>query len=682
MSKQEISDNYEALSFLALDTDSSDISEQYVNFKLVPDLASISSYYKILIKNNLYLAYYFNSVLLTSSIVIGQCIIASMAAYGFSKFRFRFRDSLFFAYIIAMIMPFQVTLVPNYIILNRLGLIGSRASIILPGIFSAFGVFLLRQVMISIPDAYIESSVVEGANHIQIFLYIIAPMARSGIAALCILVFIDNWNMVEQPLIFLNQSKFYPLSVILSEINKNEIDAAFAASVIYFAPALLMFLFCEPFLIKGIQLSGIGIEGRHICMMAERMDKKDIHILKISALFFFVMVLLFFFSNTINNLTIPKVAVVSPKTGALLFKIEEEGIIHEKNEIALYSQYQRWIEEINVSAGDRVTKGQVLMTFDKTQIRNELYMEEIRLKKINVSLTQLNNKKQQLIDKYENIEFKNALADTEQKKEIYEEKLKLSDLGIESKSSIMNARNEYFAAQTRLEAIKLEHLTLLDDLDAQINSLLLDLDLQRSIIARLEDELSNKSSVLSPVDGIIKQVNYIQGEQTSTSRPLFSIGVLGELICELSLQEGKESLISENDEVEIIANEKIIHSKVDKIIFDNVNKNLKVQIKLSEADKALYGKKCLVRFEKKSQLYDVIIDKKALGKDSIGNFVYVIKEKRTILKNEYYVKKVYVDIYGSDNQYAAVKSGLNGSDYVVVDSSKPVYDGSRVLNDG
>lgn len=229
----------------------------YRGIRLIPDIATINQYYKVLIQKPQYHFLFWNSIRVVVPVVAGQIAIASMAAYAFAKIPFKGRNSLFFGYIVVMMMPFQVTLVPNYIISGFLGLTDNLLSIILPGVFSAFGVFLLRQYMIAIPDAYCESARVDGANPFQIFLKIVLPMSKAGIASLAILIFIDNWNMVEQPLIFLKSHTKTMLSVFLSTINSNERGIAFAASSIYMAPMLLVFLYGENYLVDGIRLSGL-----------------------------------------------------------------------------------------------------------------------------------------------------------------------------------------------------------------------------------------------------------------------------------------------------------------------------------------------------------------------------------------------------------------------------------------
>ncbi|WP_036605070.1 carbohydrate ABC transporter permease [Paenibacillus assamensis] len=229
----------------------------YVNLKWIPDWVSLDQYKALLFDRMQFLIMFWNSLLLVVPIVVGQVVVATMASFGLSQFQFRGRETLFFLYIITMLMPFQVTLVPNYLAMDWLGLLDSRAAIILPSIFSAFGVFLLRQFMIGIPRSYVEAAKIDGAGYLTIFVHIIIPMSRPGISALVILTFVDYWNMVEQPLIFLHDAFKQPLSIYLSRVNEGELGLAFAAAVLYMLPMVFVFLYAENDLIEGIQLSGV-----------------------------------------------------------------------------------------------------------------------------------------------------------------------------------------------------------------------------------------------------------------------------------------------------------------------------------------------------------------------------------------------------------------------------------------
>lgn len=229
----------------------------FANLKLIPDKVSFAQYGKVFIDNPKYLTMFWNSVFMVVSIIVGQTIVAALAAYAFSKLKFRGRDSMFLVYVMTMLMPFQVTLVPNYIMVDKLGMLNSTGAIIVPGIFAAFGVFMLRQFMLDIPYAYIEAAKIDGAGHLRIFITMIVPMIKPGLAALVILLFVDYWNMVEQPLIFLDDPFKQPLSVFLSRINDTDRGIAFAASMLYMAPMVMLFLYAESYFIEGIQLSGV-----------------------------------------------------------------------------------------------------------------------------------------------------------------------------------------------------------------------------------------------------------------------------------------------------------------------------------------------------------------------------------------------------------------------------------------
>lgn len=257
MSEGEIAENYKPLTNVSDQRESPDRERSFVNLKLIPDEVVVKQYYVVLLQKTKFLFMFWNSMALVLPIVFGQIIVSSMAAYAFAKINFRWREQLFFIYIITMLMPFQVTLVPNYIVADKLGILDNYLSIIFPGIFGTFGVFLLRQFMVYIPDGYAEAARVDGAGHFRIFLKIIMPLSKSGLAALAILVFMDNWNMVEQPIVFLHDRATHPLSVFLTSINHDETGIAFAASVLYMMPMLLIFLYGENYLIEGIQLSGI-----------------------------------------------------------------------------------------------------------------------------------------------------------------------------------------------------------------------------------------------------------------------------------------------------------------------------------------------------------------------------------------------------------------------------------------
>ena len=254
MTQTEITANYGSV-FSVASSGQTYISDT-VNLKFIPDKVSLSQYITTFIKSPEYLLKFWNSVILVVPIVILQVGVAAVASYGFSRWRGKVRDSIFFFYVILMLMPYQVTLVPNYLVSDWLGLLNTRWAIIFPGAFAPFSVFLLTKFMRRIPVAQIEAAKLDGSSEWQIFTRIYLPQCRSALYSIAILVFIDYWNMVEQPLILLNDAELQPLSVYLSTINSGEIGLAFAVATIYMIPSLLLFLHGEEYLVEGIAQSG------------------------------------------------------------------------------------------------------------------------------------------------------------------------------------------------------------------------------------------------------------------------------------------------------------------------------------------------------------------------------------------------------------------------------------------
>lgn len=220
---------------------------------IIPEEFSLMGYINVFLLTPSYLMKFWNSVFVSLAIMAGQVFVSCLGGYGFAKFKFPAKNLIFYFAVILMMMPLQVTLVPNYIVLDRLGLIGSYAALILPGIFSTFGVFLLAQIFSSIPDSIIEAAKIDGANHMKILLKIVIPHNKAGIAALVILNFIDNWNMVEQPLVFLKDSNKHPLSIFLANINHAQPGVAFVCGILAIIPVFFLFLHLKDSLVCGIE---------------------------------------------------------------------------------------------------------------------------------------------------------------------------------------------------------------------------------------------------------------------------------------------------------------------------------------------------------------------------------------------------------------------------------------------
>jgi len=255
MTQSEISTNY-GMIFESTRAGVSSYVSDSVNLKFIPDKVSADQYATVLFRSPEYLLKFWNSVILVIPIVFLQVGIASFAAYSFTRYQGKFKNFLFFFYIVLMLMPYQVTIVPNYLVADWTGLLGSRWAVIFPGAFAPFSVFLLTKFMRRIPSVLIEAAKLDGANEWQIFTRVCIPQCRSALYSIAILVFIDYWNMVELPIILLDNSESQPLSVYLSVINAGEAGIAFAVAVVYMVPPLLLFLHGEEALVEGITHSG------------------------------------------------------------------------------------------------------------------------------------------------------------------------------------------------------------------------------------------------------------------------------------------------------------------------------------------------------------------------------------------------------------------------------------------
>ena len=256
MTQSEISANYGKVFSNVSGSDGKTYIAETVNLKFIPDKVSLSQYINVLIRSPDYLLKFWNSAILVVPIVLLQLAVASVTAFGFTRWRGKVRAFLFFFYVILMLMPTQVTLVPNYLVSGWLGILNTRWAIIFPGMFAPFSVFLLTKSMRRIPGSLLEAAKLDGSREWQVFKDICLPQCRSALYSVAILVFIDYWNMVEQPIVLLPDAAQQPLSVYLSTINANEVGLAFAIATIYMVPCLLLFLHGEDYLVEGIAHQG------------------------------------------------------------------------------------------------------------------------------------------------------------------------------------------------------------------------------------------------------------------------------------------------------------------------------------------------------------------------------------------------------------------------------------------
>ena len=220
---------------------------------LIPKGFTIIGYYRLFIESTWYLKGFWNSIFYALVITAFNLVIAIPAAYAFQESMFRGKKLLYFLYIVLMLMPLQVTILPNYIGLRDMNLINTPWAIILPGIFSPFGVFLLYQYMQGIEKSTIESARLETNSIVQIIQFIVLPQVKTCILALFVFIFAENWNLVEQPNVYLKDIDKMPLSVLLAMDMGYEAMTLFSGSVLFMIPVVILYLYFHESLEVGLE---------------------------------------------------------------------------------------------------------------------------------------------------------------------------------------------------------------------------------------------------------------------------------------------------------------------------------------------------------------------------------------------------------------------------------------------
>lgn len=205
--------------------------------------------------------YFVNTVVYTLCTVLGVLLTSVMSGYAFAKLNFRGRDSLFLAYVGTMMIPSQVTIIPVYMILSRLGWVDTYAGLIVPGLTSAFGCFLMRQFIAGIPTEIIESGLIDGAGHGRILRSIVSPLLYPAVATLGIFTFMGTWNNFFWPLVVTNSDDLRTVQIGLSSFQTQygtaDWGAMMASATLVSAPLLILFFLAQKYFIEGIAMTGV-----------------------------------------------------------------------------------------------------------------------------------------------------------------------------------------------------------------------------------------------------------------------------------------------------------------------------------------------------------------------------------------------------------------------------------------
>lgn len=230
-----------------------------IPMKLIPETFRFDNYITIWEKIPLF-TFFKNTIKITVLTTIIQVFTSCFAAYGFSKVNFKGRDTLFVAYVATIAVPWQAYMVPQFILMGKLGLTNSHLGLILMQAFSAFGVFLMRQFMVSIPNELSEAARIDGLNEYGIFARVILPLTKPGIATLVTFTFVNIWNDFMGPLIYLHSTELKTLQLgikmFISQFGA-DYSLVMAASVCALVPVVIIFAFCQRWFVEGITAGGV-----------------------------------------------------------------------------------------------------------------------------------------------------------------------------------------------------------------------------------------------------------------------------------------------------------------------------------------------------------------------------------------------------------------------------------------
>lgn len=238
----------------------SSMDSKFVKWPMfLPNIITFESILKVLIDTPEFFHMFWNSTTISIGILLGQILVSIPCAWGLSQAKWtnKHKDRIMFIYIFLMLVPFQVTMLPTYLVIDRLNLINSFYAIILPSIFNTMPIYIIYNFFNKIPVQIIEASQMDGASNIQIFFKVGIPLTRSGISAALLLSYIETWNLIEQPLLFLTSQDKWPLSLQLPNISLEKADVAIVSSVIALILPMLILLYNQNELEQGIASSAM-----------------------------------------------------------------------------------------------------------------------------------------------------------------------------------------------------------------------------------------------------------------------------------------------------------------------------------------------------------------------------------------------------------------------------------------
>lgn len=379
---------------------------------------------------------------------------------------------------------------------------------------------------------------------------------------------------------------------------------------------------------------------------ADDMTRKK-KIRKLSLLFIGVMIALTFFSGTINNFSLPRVETARPTNGALVKEIFGEGKVEAKATYEEYTDTNLRVKDVMVGLGDRVTKGQPLISLDVDTLKSDYQDEQARYQQLQLSLAGAQDGQDEKQRDYDNMKI-------------------LVEQGVEAAINLQNAEKALAEAKRNCENIRLN------------------LEIQGRNVENLAKQVANGGVYTAPADGIITELNFAKGSMTNNSLPLYKLADPGQgfrLIVPVAKDLADYARSGDTVNVNILSLEdKKAEGKIDKIVADSQHpgeeKDLWVVLSL---DGVTGGEKGEIYLSKKTKQYLTLVPNSAVYSDSGGSYIYILKSKKGPLGTENYIQKMPVNVEDYDNEKSALSDIVR--DEVVVQSDKSLVDGDKVLKE-
>ncbi|AOT71670.1 HlyD family secretion protein [Geosporobacter ferrireducens] len=398
-------------------------------------------------------------------------------------------------------------------------------------------------------------------------------------------------------------------------------------------------------------------------------------------IFFGTMMVITFFSKTIQNMLLPEVTVSRPSSGILTYEAAGTGTIIPKETVHVYPQSTKRIKEIRIEAGEKVKKGQILALLYSQASDSKLTEEEINLRKLETNLEKLLLETKSTQVGILEVEMEKASERVAKLKDDLNKKHKLLEAGAETAENVREAQYNLETAQKDYQQKKIElqeeknkQQVSQEEKRKDIEALRYDIQSQQLKI----EELQGEEAVISPCDGIVKEIYAQSGKLAPDHEPICSV-VHSEkgFSLSVSLDLENNSFVSAGDSmlVSLKSTGKLVDIPIRKIVIKDNYKELTAD--LDETD-FLGGERVDYRIIKKSKNFNMMIPNTALGRDNGGYFIFLLKEREGALGKEYYAEKQYVTIGDSDNRNTVIVGGLENRSNIVYDSEKVIRDGSRV----